>query len=174
MVEYDIEIPDELKNLNLAANYIRARKKRLVPAMEKSVSAAKAVVTPLVPVGVTGAARRSIGSTVGQTPYLTIGKITSSMRRPNVYIYVLNAGRPAGKKQPPVNDLVPWVIEKGLASDPVMAKRIAFLIARSIKKKGIKGLSFMWQGLDQVKEKIEAFHQQAIDDIIQDLGENHD
>lgn len=170
MIEFEIDIPDDLKKLNLAANYERARKQHLVPAMEKSVDAARQAVLPMVPIGATGEARRSIVSNVGQTPYQTIGKVTSSMRRPNVYIYVMNAGRPAGKRKADSRKLEPWVQAKGLASDPTAVKRIAFLIARAIQKKGVKGLSFMWAGLDRVKSRVESYHRQAVEAIARELG----
>ncbi len=173
MVEYKIDIPDELRNLNLAANYVRARQTYLVPAMDKSIATTKARVKGLVPVGVTGEARSSITTLKVESPYQVVGKITSTMRRPMVYIYVLNAGIRAGQgKQPPSDKLVPWVLKRGLASDLKEAQRVAFAIARSIKKRGMKGLSFQWRGLQDSKDQIEKYHQDAIENITKELGKN--
>jgi hypothetical protein len=170
MVEFEIKIPDELLALrNLPGRYIRARKAVLVPAMEKSIAAVERTVSPMVPVGATGEARRSIITSVRQTPASTVGKVTSTMRRPNIHVYVINAGRPAGKKQPPTDQLVPWVMAKGLASDARSARSLAFVIGRSIKKKGTKGLSFMWQGLDRAKGQVETIHSQAVTDITREM-----
>lgn len=171
-LEFTVNISDDLKKLNLAGAYIAARKRNLLPAMEKSATASRRAVTPMIPIGATGAASRSMISSAGQTPYMTIGKVTSSMRRPNIYIYVMNAGRPAGKKRPPSNALVPWVQEKGLASSFKEAQRIAFLIARAIQKRGITGISFMWNGLDKTKGQIESIHRSAVEAIARELGGN--
>lgn len=169
MVNFEIKIPDELLALkNLPARYMRARKTVLAPAMDRTVKSVERNVTPLVPVGVTGEARRSIISSTHQTPASTIGKVTSTMRRPNIYIYVLNAGRPAGRKQPPSNQLVPWVLHKGLA-DARSARQVAYLIARAIKQRGVAGLSFMWQGLDRSKAIIEANLARAVEDFTREL-----
>lgn len=169
MIEFEIKIPDELMRLNLSANYMRARGRHLPAAMEKSVRSARSAVSSIVPVGVTGDAQRSIETKTGQTPYQTIGKVTSSMRRPNVYIFVMNAGRAPGKKMANSTKLEPWVQAKGLASSPIRIRQIAYLIARAIQKKGMRGLSFMFRGLDRSKNQIEAFHRKAVDEITREL-----
>jgi hypothetical protein len=168
MVEYEITIPD-FAGHNLAAAYVQARQHQLIPAMQKSVQAAQTAARGMIPVGATGEARRSVCTSVAQIPAWTIGKVTSTMRRPTIYIYVLNAGRPAGKKQPPVAGLVPWVMAKGLASDGKQAAKVAYLIARSIQRRGKQGLSFQWQGLEHAKPAIDAAHAQAVNNIIQEL-----
>lgn len=170
MVEYEITFPENLKNLNLAANYIRARAKHLTTAMERSVSAARRAVAAEIPVGASGDARRSIGSRVVQSPAQTVGKVQSSMRRPNIYIFVLNAGRRPGKRMADSRQLEPWVQRKGLASDPADVKRVAFLIARSIQRKGMRGRSFFWSGLERTKREIDNHHEQAIEAITRELG----
>ena len=170
MIEYEIKIPDELIGLNLSANYVRARARHLPPAMEKSVHSAQSAVSSMVPIGASGAAQRSIDTKTAQTPYQTVGKVTSSMRRPNIYIFVMNAGRAPGKKMANSTKLEPWVEAKGLASNPTRVRQIAYLIARAIQKKGMKGLSFMFRGLDRSKNQIEAYHQQAVEAITRELG----
>lgn len=170
MVEFEINFPEELKNLNLAANYVRARKRFLVPAMDKSVAAAREAVSSEVPIGATGEARRSIIGSVHQSPYQTVGRVQTSMRRPNVYIFVMNSGRKPGKRMTDSRKLEPWVQAKGLASAPADVKRIAFLIARSIQRKGTAGLSFFYRALNRVTAKIDSYHQRAVEEITQELG----
>jgi len=169
MIEYEIDIPEKLRKLNPAAAYIKARNKHLPSAMERSVLAAKSAVLPLVPIGASGEARRSIQSQVLPGPYQIVGKVVSTMRRPNVYIYVLNSGRPAGKKMASSTQLEPWVQAKGLASNPTRVRQIAFLIARAVQRKGIKGYGFFWNGLENTKKMIDSYHKQAIDAIVRDL-----
>jgi hypothetical protein len=169
MIEFEIKIPDELLNMNLSAAYIEARKRRLIPAMNRSVEITQANVKGLVP-EFSGAARASLMHTATQSPARTVGKVTTTMRRPNIYIFVLNAGVAPGKKQPPVDSLVSWVMKKGLASDRAKASKVAYVIARSIKRKGLQGRSFMWTGLSKSEGKIEDLHRQAVLDITKDLS----
>lgn len=169
MVEYQIDIPEELTRLNLAANYIRARNRHLPAAMEKSVAAGRAAVAGDVPVGVTGAAQRSIGSRVVVSPFQVVGKVESSLRRPNIYIYVLNSGRRPGKRMASSTELEPWVQHKGLASDPLSVRRIAFLIARAVQKKGTAGRSFFYRALQRTKGMIDAYHRAAVEAITREL-----
>lgn len=173
MVAYEIKIPESLKRLNIAAAYVRARAQYLGAAMDKSVATTKARVQGKIPIGVTGQARSSVTTSTIRTPFQMVGKISSSLRRPNVYIFVLNAGvRPGQGKQPPSDKLVPWVVQKGLARDPKEAARVAYLVARSIKRKGITALSFQWRGLSESESAIEAYHRQAVEDIIRELDKN--
>jgi len=169
MVEYEITFPDELKKLNLAANYIRARNRHLPAAMEKSVAAGRAAVAAEVPTGATGEARRSIGSRVVVSPFQVVGKVESSLRRPNVYIYVLNSGRRPGKRMASSTKLEPWVQHRGLASDALSVRRVAYLIARAVQRKGTAGMSFFYRGLQRTKSMIDAYHKQAVEDIIREL-----
>jgi len=170
MIEFEVKVPDELMGLNLAARYMRARSKYLLPAMQSSVKSARSAVASMVPVGVTGEAQNSIESSAAQLPGRTIGKVTTSMRRPNIYIFVMNAGRRPGKKMANSTRLEPWVQAKGLASSPTRVRQIAYLIAKAIQKKGTAGLSFMWRGLDRSKNQIEALHGKAVEEIVRDLG----
>jgi hypothetical protein len=82
---------------------------------------------------------------------------------------VQNYGRLPGKKPPPFQALVPWVLAKGLAAGEKEARRVSFVIARSIGKKGNRRPPFMQQGLDSVKSQIDAFHQQAVEAIVQEM-----
>lgn len=170
MIEFEIKFPEELKDLNLAANYSRARKMYLPRAMERSVAAARSAVAAEIPIGATGDAKRSIGATASQSPFQTVGKVQSSMRRPNVYIFVLNAGRPPGKRMADSRKLEPWVQAKGLANSPSEVRRIAYLIARSIQRKGTKGFGFFFRGLERTKNQIDGYHAQAVEDITRELG----
>ena len=172
MIEYEIDIPEKLRKLNLAANYVRARSRHLEPAMRKSVSVAHAAVTRLVPVGATGEAKRSISSQVLAGPYQIVGKVQSTMRRPNVYIFVLNSGRPPGKRMTNSTKLEPWVQSKGLASSPERVRQIAFLIARAVQRKGTRGLGIFYNGLERTKRMIETIHSQAIEAMTRELGDN--
>jgi hypothetical protein len=175
MPKIDMIVPDELRALKdeLPRRYERGRKKHLVKAMDKAVMIAYRAIRPLVPVGVTGEAQRSIGTRVIQTQSSVVGKVSSSMRRPNVYLYVQNAGRKPGQgKAPRVEQLVRWVKEKGIAVDDKAAQRVAYVIARSIKRKGTSPQRFFWRGWDQVKGQIDQLLAQAVENLTEELGKH--
>lgn len=160
-----------LKDLDLAGSYARARAKHLMPAMERSVTIVRSAVRSAVPVGATGAAANSIVSKVYQLPSRVTGKVRSTFTRPLIYIYVLNYGRLPGKKAPPTKALVPWVISKGLASTPKDADRIAYLIARKIKERGNRRpVPFTRAAAAQCEGQVSAIHQRAVEAIVQELS----
>jgi hypothetical protein len=69
-----------------------------------------------------------------------LGNAASSVRVYNrqPYAIIVERGRRAGARQPPVAALVPWVRDKfGLRG--AEARRVAFLVARKISERGIAG-----------------------------------
>ena len=66
------------------------------------------------------------------------------------YMVVLDQGRMAGAPMPPVDDIETWVVQRagrgsfggGKLSDPKKARRVAFVVARSIGRKGIAARLF--------------------------------
>ncbi len=69
-------------------------------------------------------------------------KIKGSTFSDLVYAPVMEFGRRAGARQPPVDALLSWVTQK-LGVPSGKARGVAFVIARSIARKGIKGRGFM-------------------------------
>jgi len=71
------------------------------------------------------------------------------------YFKNVDEGRRAGAKQPPINKILPWVEARGISfktksggfSTP---EQTAFVIARSISKKGIKPLNIKQQVIDEI------------------------
>jgi hypothetical protein len=169
MVEFDIKIPDFSK-YNLAALYMDARAKYLPDAMQKSLNVTVSEVQGRVPIGVTGSSRKSVFGEIKLRPGVTLGVVSSTMRRPNMGIFVINYGRKMGKPQPPAKDLIPWVEHRGLVKAGQSPIQAAFMIARSIKRKGTKPLQFMFSGLDAEKGQIEEFHREAVENIIEELN----
>jgi hypothetical protein len=56
------------------------------------------------------------------------------------YFDVVDEGRKKGAKQPPIKPIQSWVQRKGIVISNYSSKQTAFIIARSISKKGIKGI----------------------------------
>ena len=151
----------------LAEKYFVARVKYLKPAMDQSVEEVLNEVKGRIP-SVTGSTRASMHSMVIQGTGSTVGKVTTSMRRPDLSPFILNYGRGAGKRQPPGGKLVWWVVAKGLAGYKDAAQ-VAFVIARSIAKKGTKGLRFQYGSMEDKKQRIIAIHETAVENIVKDM-----
>jgi hypothetical protein len=77
-------------------------------------------------------------------------------------------GRKPGSMPPP-EALERWVYLKlGVPADEVQG--VAYLIARRIAARGIKGKRFMQKGWDEAKGKFMAFFETALDKITEELS----
>lgn len=110
-------------------------------------------ISDAAPVGVSGHLAQSFaGSTdggievFGQSFEQLRGRVFSSLP----YAIVIDQGRRPGARMPPPEALKLWV-EKVLGIDPSESRQVAFLVARSIAKKGIEARHFVEQGLKQAE-----------------------
>jgi hypothetical protein len=81
----------------------------------------------------TGSMARNIQSNVSTT------KATVSLPRNLDYYHVMEYGRKPGGRMPPLDAIAGWLRRKGSNAN-------AFVVARSIARRGIKGRFFMRQG----------------------------
>jgi len=79
----------------------------------------------------TGNLINSLDSVISQTETTTTVAIEG-----NDYGIVLDTGRRKGAKQPPIEDLIKWVMQKGIASTSKMARSVAWAIAKAIVREG--------------------------------------
>jgi len=164
----DWQFSDNFKEIaQFAAKYFAARARYLKPAMDLSVEEVLDEGRSRIPV-VTGSTKSSMQSKVIQGPGSTVGKVTTSLRAPNLSPFVVNYGRKAGKKQPPSQRLEAWVSAKGLATGKGIAQT-AFVIARSIAKKGTKGVHFQSGSLNDKRNRIIDIHQQAVNNMVKEM-----
>jgi hypothetical protein len=168
------KIPDMSALKDMYKNYERVKNQHFKTAMERAVLVVKGNVQSGIPTGASGSTRSSItsqvisgpGSTVGKGGSV-VGKVGSSMRSPNISVYVLNAGRKPGGKMPPPGALIKWL---GVGTAGQTLQQTAFLIARSIGRKGTKGLHYFQKGLQASKSSIDALFQEAVNRITEDLA----
>jgi len=162
MVGYDIEIKgldEQVRKLRQADVVID---RRLTEAMTRTVLTVESAVKPLTPV-FRGRLRGSIGSQVKREgPGSIIGTVGSSLQE--AYPAVMEFGRRPGARGPGSGHLERWA---HLVLGDI---RLAFVLARAIHRKGIKGREFMKRGYERVKGQIPGFFQDALDHIAKDLS----
>lgn len=167
MYQFTVETKGFEEQARRFANFRVIYRRRINEAMTKSVLTIEGAVTPLVPVGVSGRLRGSIGSKVEEFGSTIVGRVGSSLRD-EVYPQVMEFGREPGK-MPPSRELERWVhLKLGVPNDK--APGVAFLIARKIAKKGIKGRRFMAQGFQKTKGRVAGFFRRALELITKDLA----
>ena len=128
-------------------------------AMELAVDRVLRQVKPRTPVNF-GTLRDAWSTRVTRGSRAIRGEVLN----PKEYAIVREKGRRAGAKMPPPDDIQLWVTRKFGVSGK-QAEQLAFVIARSIGRKGIKGRKFLEEGFtaaepavrrvfDKVPEKV--------------------
>ena len=99
--------------------------------------------------GVLAGGRQAIRSIKGKTPVfegellrsyqlnLRTSPLQMRITSPLAYVGVMERGRRPGRRGPPIGPIRNWVANKLFIADPIENKRVAFLIGRSIARKGI-------------------------------------
>ncbi len=159
------KIPEQLAKLERADRIITRHSRR---AMQQSVVTVVSSVRPNVPVGVSAKLRRSIVSKVSSSVRGIVGSVFSNLTSEK-YPEVMEFGRRPGSRMPPSSALERWVRLK-LGVPPNRVAGVAFVIARSIARKGIKGRFFMKKGLKASRNRINGFFKRAGDNIVKDLS----
>lgn len=93
----------------------------------------------------TRALARSINHTIEDDGVGMVGRVGPSL----TYGAPVEFGRRAGAKMPPVAALLGWVQRHGLARTPKQARRVAFLVARKIARRGIPPRPYMATALER-------------------------
>ena len=93
------------------------------------------------------------------------GEMTNVMK----YAIVVEKGRRAGAKMPPIAPIQFWVMRKLKISDPKKARSVAFVIARSIGKRGIPAVNMVADGLDAAEPTIMRLFQGVATDALKRL-----
>ena len=136
-------------------------------AMKKSVITIQKNARPLSPV-FRGRLRDSIEWEVRGTGINITGVVGSTMKN-EIYPSVMEFGRKPGAKMPPPGALERWVWLV-LKPPKKMVKGVAFVVARAIGKKGIKGKRFLQKGWEQSKRKVYMNFQKSHHDVVKELA----
>jgi hypothetical protein len=160
---YNVEVKGLKELERWAKRYPDLYKRHTGRAMESSVKHVEREVKPLVPV-FHGRLRNSIASEVQEQGSKIIGIVGSTLKDEE-YPAVMEFGRRAGAKMPPPSALERWV--HLVLQVPVdKAPGVAFVVARSIGKKGIKGKRFLEQGFKAAVPRIQDEFAKALHSIV--------
>lgn len=166
---YTIELDGAAEQLAALERYDQIANAELAEAMERSVVVAVGAIRPLMPVGVSGQARQSVGSEVTRDGAGSIvGRVFSSIEDPYPYPAVIEYGRAPGTMPPP-DQLVRWVQLK-LGVPEAQAPGVAFTVARAIGRRGIKGRFPFKRGWEQVQARVAGFFDAALKRITERLS----
>lgn len=157
-------LDEQVKKLG-AFNQVAAKHMR--KAMSQSVITVEGRAKVHAPVGVSGRLRNSMSSEVRGTGIDVVGWIGSTLKA-EVYPSVMEYGRAPGRMPPP-EALQRWVHLKLRVSE-ADALGVAFVIARKIAARGIAGRHFLRRGYEESRSKIEAFFDQALRRIAEELS----
>jgi hypothetical protein len=149
-------------------DYPKIAGKHYRKAMRKSVTTIEEKVKPLTPL-FRGRLRQSIVSEVRGTGVELTGVVGSNLKK-EAYPAVMEFGRKPGAKMPPPKALERWVWLV-LKPPKKMVKGIAFVIARAIGKRGIKGKRFLQRGFERSKRQVYANFSKALADIVKELAQ---
>ena len=166
-MSFDLDVEGLEEQLGKLNGFDQIARRHLRAAMQKSLVTIGSEVVPLVPVGVSARLKNSMGSTISELgPTNLVGRYGSSMRD-EIYPQVMEFGREPGTMPPP-GSLLRWVHLK-LRPPEEEEERVAFLVARAIKRRGIKGRHFMSTGLEKAMNRIKKYFLDALDRIAQEL-----
>lgn len=124
-------------------------------------------ISEAAPVGVTGNLAQSFGGGAsggldvrGATIETLEGRVFSSLP----YAVVIDQGREPGRRPPPVDAIALWV-ERVLGIGGAETENVAYVIARSIGRKGIKGRQFVAEGVEKATPRLDQIFASLADAI---------
>jgi hypothetical protein len=160
---YDIDLSDLEKQLKTLERYDEIAARHLTGAMQQSVIILEGSAREFAPV-YQGRLRQSIGSEVVRdaAPGSIVGRVGSSLRG-EVYPLVMELGRPPGK-MPLVEALRRW------AHLVLGDEGLAFVVARAIGRRGIKGRFFLKQAFEKNQARIGQFFTDALAALAKELA----
>lgn len=152
------EFAEQLPGLSDAFRLaLRRLVRRIVDAIEQ-------MVVPLTPVN-SGALRQSWGTKVTTFGPVIIGEVSS----PLAYAPVMEFGRRPGQTQPPTAPIALWIERKGIASGDE-AEALAYVIARSIGRRGIEGRKMLTRTLDRLEPVIDEWFRSLPQQVIREFA----
>ncbi len=133
--------------------------------MRASLDLAEGTIRSVAPVN-TGNFRGSISNQMRGTRGTIRGKVFSPLK----HGIVIERGRKPGSKQPPTHAIELWAKQVGIGAAGEDIRGIAFVIARAIGRRGIKGRFPFRRGFNQARPRILAMWTRMNHRIVNRLG----
>ncbi len=159
MIGYEVEVNGLEEQLARFARYDEIANKHLSRAMSDSVKAISRVTKSIAPVGASGLVRGGVEHEVLIRP--AEGVMGRVIDRTFYARWVEYGTKP-----------------HGVGSDVIASKfgtdqDTAFLIARSIKRRGTRGRHFMYRAFKATERAVKQYFARALERITEDLGGRH-
>jgi hypothetical protein len=168
MPQYVAEIKGMKELQQIMKKFPDVAEKHMRKAMRVSVTDVEAAVVPLTPVGVSKRLRGSMASEVqGHGPNI-VGLVGSTLKGEK-YPAVMEFGRRPGAKMPPPRALERWV-HLVLKVPAAEVKGVAYLVARAIARKGIKGKRFLEKGFKKAQPKVIRNFNKGLTDMMKEIN----
>ena len=139
-VSLDIDLDEVIAFVEVAQQMPEMTEREAGLAMGKALAEVERQVVPRTPVN-TGALRAAWSTQITRGSRVIRGEVVN----PKVYAIVMEKGRRAGARMPPVDAIRYWVTRK-MGVTGKEADQLAYVIARSISRKGIKGQNMLEKG----------------------------
>lgn len=149
-ISYSIDI-ENLKKLIAECPQVYAEE--ALQLLREVVTVLEGRVVEHTPVGVGGEA--GLRGSIASDAYIRAREIVGTVGTPLAYGEVVEHGRTPNQAMPPVDALVPWVRAKLDVPDDEV-RSVAFLVARSIGKKGFKGADMFAKAFNELEPWIMA------------------
>ena len=152
------EFAEQLPGLSIRFRAaLRALMRKIMPVIEQMVVAETPVNT--------GALRQAWGVRYKGNAHVVIGEISN----PLAYAPVMEFGRRPGQTQPPTAPIALWIERKGIASGDE-AEALAYVIARSIGRRGIAGRKMLTRTLDRLEPVIDEWFRSLPQQVIREFA----
>ena len=167
MIEVEVELsPEFKKQIALFDQYEKIADKHLTQAMQGSLIGIQGLARSNAPV-FRGQLQNSISTSVKSVGPNIEGRVFSTIRSPYAYPLVMEFGRRPGKMPPP-SALRRWV-QLVIKPPGELVDGLAYIVARAIGRRGIKGRFFMKKAIESSKVRIGMLFREAVDRISKDM-----
>jgi hypothetical protein len=158
----DVRFPNTALFNGRAPQIVAEESKR---GLNTGVLILEAAIKPNTPVGVTGAARAGVQTSVSGVGVNMVGRVFNPVAHANA----VETGRRPGSP-PPTANLMLWVRRKLKVSDED-ARGVAYVVARAIGRRGTKGAVPFRKAFIEKRSQVEATLNAIPTRIVQRLGQ---
>jgi len=168
VISYEVELsPEFAQQIEKLNAYDEIANRHLTSAIQGSVIGIQGLARVNAPV-FQSRLRNSIQAEVKTGGAAVVGRVFSDITSPYPYPLTVELGRKPGKMPPP-DALKRWV-QLVIKPPAASVNGIAYLVARSIGRRGIKGKFFMKRAVESSKVRIGMLFREALDRIANEMA----